>query len=460
MTTSGTSYVDIPTDFVEDVDYGYINPDSNFAKAWAEALGKIAEYHGYLVTANGEMDNLALFQLPENYRTVLDNVIIDAVDPITDTTGRPTKPVLSLPDEWPDVDKIPILGYLRPVPQQDLSYTAPDVPPDPGGGLNWTPGAYTSAILDPLYDAIYSGIQNGGTGLAEAVEAALWARGRERQRVANAREWKRAMDATGADGFDFAAGPQATILLSMSAEMLQQDENLNNGIIKISADLAQVNTHSMLDKGMALEQLFRQFFNDNENRSLDAQKAIAQYVLDKYRAAVEVYRAQWEGVKAEIEAKIAFVELVLKENQQMFEKFTAEMGAYTAEIDLVAKKISAIVEGYKGEVDGYRAEIDERAAWWKALTEEQKVRVEANRLKLEKAISQVKMFIDGTLSINGLRGDLVKTKGGLLAQMIASALGAINASFSINHSGSESKSESVTRSEGVSEGHNFEETAT
>ena len=149
--------------------------------------------------------------------------------------------------------------------------------------------------------------------------------------------------------------------------------------------------------------------------------------------------------------------MVLKENLQTFEKFKAEHTSYSSEFDLIIKKIEAIIAGHKGEVDLYRADIDERAAWWRALTDEQKAKIEANRLELEKALGQVKAFIDGTLSLNGLRGDIAKTKGGLLAQILASLLGAINTSFSINHSGSQSKSETVTRSATASETHSFEE---
>jgi len=455
MSDGNGTFVDVNDGSVEDVDYGWVAGKQLFGDTWTAALGTIEQQKAELTTALEEMDELMITQLPEGYRDVLDNVEIDAVDTITDT-GRPVKPILNLPDEWPDAGDIPILGYLRPIPQQDLTYTAPTVPADPGGGLNWTASAYTSTILDPFFNAIYNGIVNGGTGLADAVEDAMIYRARARLKTVNDENWQKGIDAASTSGFGFPGGAAAAVLTTMANIRADQEENLDNDILKIQADLAQVNTHFMLDKGLALEQLFRQFHNDNQNRSLDAQKAIAQYVLDKYRAAVEIYVAQWEGVKAEIQAKIAVVDLVLKENQMMFEKFKAEMGAYTAEIDLVAKKISAIVEGYRGEVDGYRAEIDERAAWWRALTEEQKVKVEANRLEMEKAIAQVKAFIDGTLSLNGLRGELAKAKGGLLAQVLASCLGAINTSFSINHSGSESRSESTNFSATISESKNYE----
>jgi len=455
--TSNTSYVDVEGDFVEDVDYGWVAGKQLFGETWTAALTKIEEFKTELTTSLASVDELLEMELPDNYRDVLDNVVIDDVDAITDTTGRPTRPPLNLPDDWPSADRIPILGYLKPVPQQDLSYTAPTVPPDPGGGLNWTPGAYTSTILDPLFNAIYDGIQNGGTGLDEAVEAAMLARARSALKTVNDENWQKGIDAVSETGFNFPGGAAGAHLRTMANIRTEQEENLARDILKIQADLAQTNTHFMLDKGMALEQLFRQFFNDNEDRSLEAKKAIAQYVLDKYNTALKAYAEERGGIRDDIQAKISIVDLVLKENLQTFEKFKAEHTSYSSEFDLIIKKIEAIIAGHKGEVDLYRADIDERAAWWRALTDEQKAKIEANRLELEKALGQVKAFIDGTLSLNGLRGDIAKTKGGLLAQILASLLGAINTSFSINHSGSESKSETVTRSATASETHSFEE---
>jgi len=456
MSDGNGTYVDVQDGSVEDVDYGWVAGRQLFGDTWTAALGTIAEQKAELTTAIEEMDELMLTQLPANYRTVLDNVTIDTVDPITDTTGRPVKPVLNLPDEWPDAGDIPILGYLRPVPQQDLTYTKPTVPADPGGGLNWTAGAYTSTILDPFFNAIYNGIVNGGTAIEASVITAMKDRARAGLKTVNDENWQKGIDVASTSGFGFPGGAAGAVLTTMANIRADQEENLERDIIKIEFDLTHATKLFMLDKGLALEQLFRQFFKDNEDRSLDAKKAMAQYVLDKYKAAVQIYIAQWEGVKAEIQAKIAVVDLVLKENQMMLEKFKAQMTAYTAEIDLVAKKISAIVEGYRGEVDGYRAEIDERAAWWRALTDKQKAKIEANRLELEKAIAQVKAFIDGTLSMNGLRGELSKTKGGLLAQVLASCLGAFNASFSINQSGSESKSETHSFSAGITESKNYD----
>jgi hypothetical protein len=346
---------------------------------------------------------------------------------------------------------------MRPIPQQDLTYHKPPLPPDPGGGLNWTASSYTSTILDPFFTIVHDGIVNGGTGLAEAVEAAMIARSRARLKTVNDENWQKGIDAASTSGFGFPGGAAGGLLQTMANIRADQEENLDNDILKIQADLAQVNTHFMLDKGLALEGLFRQFHSDNENRSLDAKKAMAQYVLDKYKTAIEAHNAEVNSCKYENDAKISMVELVLKERDAILAKFNAKMTAFTSEVDLVDKKVGVIVKGFEGEVNVYRAQIDDRAAWWKALTEEQKVEVEANRLELEKAIAQVKAFIDGTLSYNGLRGELTKAKAGLLAQVLASCLGAFNMSFSVNNTASKGQTEHYGHSESVTETHTFEE---
>jgi len=455
--TGDGEYVDVYEGRVDEMAAGWMDGRNVWLEKFDHTMGLVEELRGDLTEALNELETLTNVDLPDGWEDILRNVVIDEVEGIS-RDGLPSAPTIELPDDWPT--DIPILGVLKEVPTIDTNFTAPTVPPDPDPTLNWTASSYVSPIWDALFDKVYDGIVNGGTGLADDVEDAIFERARERQRIINAREYSRAMDAASSDGFDFAGGAQASIIGASVAELAQQDENLNRDVMIKQAELAQVNTHFMLDKGLALEQLLRQFYSDNENRSLDAQKAIADFVLRKYSEKIKAYIAQWEGVKLELEAKMATVDVALKQNEMTLRVFEGEMTGHTAEVDLIAKKIDAIVNGYRGEVEGFKAIIDREAAWWRALTEEQRAKIEKNRLDLDQAIAEIRALVDSTVALNGLREKVAEAVANVTAQVLASALAAIHASISHGTSSSSSRQEGWSHSDQLSESHSFEETAT
>jgi hypothetical protein len=371
------TYVDNTEDHVDEMAAGWMAGRNVWLEKFDSTMELVNQLKDDVQTAITTLEETASSaDLPTGWQDILRNVVIGEVTAIS-RDGLPATPTLSLPDDWPE--NIPILAALKEVPNVDLTYTEPIEPDEPDPTLNYTPGTYISNMWEALFDAVYSGIVNGGTGLAEAVEAAIFERARQRQRATNAREYARMMDGVSSSGFNFAGGAQAGVLLSSSNELAQQEENINAEVMIKQAELAQVNTHFMLDKGLAIEQLLRQFFLDNENRTLEAQKAIAEFVLTKYSEKIKAYIAKWEGVKISLEAKVQTVDVVLKQNEMIIRKYEGEMTGYAAEIDLIAKKIDAVVNGYRGEIDGFKAVIDREAAWWRALTDEQKSRLEKSR---------------------------------------------------------------------------------
>jgi len=455
--TSDGEYVDVYEGRVDEMAAGWMAGRNVWLEKFDATMELVETLRGDLTEALNELETLTRVDLPDNWEDILRDVVIDDVVSIT-RDGLPATPTLSLPDDWPT--DVPILGALKEVPNVDTNFTTPTVPDEPDPTLNWTASSYVSEVWDALFDKVYDGIVNGGTGLDEDVEDAIFERARERQRIINAREYDRAIDAVSSDGFDFAGGAQASILGASIAELAQQDENLNRDVMIKQAELAQVNTHFMLDKGLALEQLLRQFYSDNENRSLDAQKAIADFVLRKYSEKIKAYIAQWEGVKLELEAKMATVEVVLKQNEMILRKFEGEMTGHTAEVDLIAKKIDALVNGYRGEVEGFKAIVDREAAWWRALTEEQRAKIEKNRLELEQAVQEIRALVESTVALNGLREKIAEAVANITAQVLASALAAVHASISHGTSSSSSRQEGWSHSDQLGETHSFDETAT
>lgn len=444
----------------DDVDAGYVGGTNLLLQKYEDVRDLVNRMSGDITTQLENLEELyASAILPEGWQTRLRNVVIGPVDEIS-RGALPPRPVLNLPDDWPSADDVPILGFLKPVPEVDLSYTEPTQPPDVDPTIDYIPTNYISSILDPLFNKIYDVLVNGGAGLDVDVEEDLENRAIERQRQKRSASYQRLMKATSSDGFDFAAGPQASILLDDDAEWAQQYTNLNGEIYIKQAELAYQATQFFTDKGLALEQIFRQFYADFENRSLESKKVVAQFVLQKYQAKVEAYRVQWEGIKIGIEAKMATVDVVIKQNDLTVRKFEGEMSAYVALIDLNAKKIAALVEGYRGEITGYSAAVDAEAKWWNALTEQQKTMLEEDRLLLQKEVEEIKALVDSTVALNGLKERIAESIANITAQVLASALTAIHTSLSHATSKSEALSEGWSHSDQLSESHNFDETTT
>ena len=451
------------TNHPDDVDAGLVNPATGAAvliEKYQFIRDLTSTLKDQIITQLNSLQALyASAILPDGWQDRLRGVTIGPVEEIS-RGSLPTRPTLSLPDDWPSQDDVPILGYLRPVPDVDLSYTEPTEPDEPDPNLDYTPDTFSSPIFTSLFNKIYDVLENGGTGLDADVEDDLWNRGRERQRRERALAYQQKLDATGADGFEFAGGAQAAILLSSDAEWAQQETNLNAEITIKQADLAYQATQFFTDKALAMEQILLQFFSDFENRSLEAKKTVATFILQKYQEKVRAWQVHWDGIKFGVETKLKAVEVIEKQNDVVVKKFDGEMGAYTALVDLMGKKISALVEGYKGEVTGYASAVDAEAKWWAALTEEQKTKLEADRLELQKEVEEVKALVEATVALNGLKEKISEAIANITAQVLASALTAVHTSLSYSSSKSESLGETWGHSDSLTETHSFEETAT
>ena len=126
-----------------------------------------------------------------------------------------------------------------------------------------------------------------------------------------------------------------------------------------------------------------------------------------------------------------------------------------AQTEQISKERSSLVEGYKGEVEAYRATVQAQADWYRALTDADKAKLEKSRLEIERAAEIVKAYLQSTVSVNGLRADIIKAMSNVSAQVLAAALNAINTTIGHTTSYGEDRSERISRSESVDENHNY-----
>ena len=365
------------------------------------------------------------------------------------TVDIPDKPDIQIPDvpTLTDID-------MPPAPNIDLpafdavSPTLTDI--DKPAELNYTEGVYNSDIRVDLFGKILNDLKNGGTGLNVEVERELYDRGRERQRVENERLYNEVVDQFSAAGFSLPSGAYASRTLEVSNEISRKTDQINREITISQADLAQKNTQFTVEQARQIEGMLMEFFNQQETRSLDAAKGVAQnaveiynsvvtgqkLALEKYQteaavfeqkiraelAAVEVYKAQMEGskVKADVqESRIRAYGAQIGGLETIVKLYATEMESAKVNADVQKSKIEvfqAQTEAYavkvgaeKARVDVFNAQIDSERSRAQIYSE----KVKAYQSKIEAKRSQAEtqsINAENILKTNQLRIDEYRAK--------------------------------------------------
>lgn len=433
---------------------GMVGGENLLSDKYDETMGMANEYDSKVQEYLDELAaTLDLVTLPDGWEDLISDVELDPI-PELDPTTAPDVGNLDLNDDWSD--NFPLAPLLKATPEVDLSYTEPTEPLDVDPTISYIESPYHSYLFDILFEKLYEGIRDGGTGLGAEVEQAIFDRARERQRISNEREYQRALDASSASGFDFAGGAQAALLAEMGKEILQQDSNINNDILIEQARLAQNNTQFMISQGATVESMLRDFHNNSENRAFEVQRATAQFILQKFSEKWRGYIAQWEGIKTELEAKRETMNVIIRENELKIQAYLGELDGIKSKNEAVKSENDGKVEAFRGEVEAFRAQVEERDSIRREFTEYQKLKIEQVRLELDKAVQELRITLDSQVSVNSLRERIIEAMSNISANVLASALNAVNASISHSTSSGKSLSEAWSHSDSIAEGHSYE----
>lgn len=425
--------------------YQNINETIDYTRAYAD------EMRTSLSASIEELGNIL-----ENYNpdiADIDTTVPDVEKPVF--PARPDFGDLGLDDNWPT--DFPVDPTFMDYGDIDFEFVAPDPPAEIDGNFNWTGREYTSDMWFALFSKVHNDILNGGTGLSDEVHAAIVAREREARRVNQEREYRRALDAVGARGFNLPAGQIAAIQAETMREMMARDQDALNNLLIKDFDMATENTRFAITTGAELEKMLRTAFDAAEQRGFEAAKAAKDYLIAVYSENVKLYLAKWEGIKTMMEALKAKIDGIARYNDGLAKVFLVRAEVLNTRVKAIAEKNLALIEARKGEVDVYTAEVEAVSKEYASLVEEVKTKMEGVRLQVTSAIEESKLQLEAYTSKANLSERVSEAIANISAQAIASALGAINTSMSHSYSGSESKSEGWNHSDSISETHNFEE---
>jgi len=293
--------------------------------------------------------------------------------PVLREVNVPIAPSLALPDA-PVFSDIVIPGAPSiGIPAFDATLVEEQLG-DPER-LNWEESPFNSDIWDVLLEKARDGIVNGGTGLAVDVEFEIWRRALSRQQVENDKSYQEIETYFSSRGFTIPPGAMAGRLQEKDAEIQRNNQNLNSDITIKQAELAQTNTHFMLEFGRQAEVILRDFHNAQMDRGLEAAKAIALNSIEILNAYISRYNLKIEKYKADAavfgeRVRAALVEIEIFKGQVESAKVSVEVQKAMA--DLYGKQIAAIetvAKIYAIEMDGAKTETEIEGLRLKAFAE-------------------------------------------------------------------------------------------
>lgn len=297
----------------------------------------------------------------------------------------PTFAGVDLHPEWmTKFDNIPVLNLVAPTP---YSYAL---------------GAkYASTLLTTLQSVLLTRLA-GGTGLAPAIEQALWDRARSRETQIGLANEAEIMRNSEAFGFKLPTGTLAVQLREAQQGYYDKLSTLSRDISIKQADLEQENLKQTIAAGMDLESKLIDYAYKLENLAFENAKAYAQNAIDAYNAAVKeyeallgVYQVYSTSYKTIIEAELAKVEV-----------YKTQMAAEQAKADVnktLVEQYKATIEASMSQVEIYRAQIGGAQAL-----------VQIEQTKIGAAGEQIKAYV---AQINAETSKLEAYKAGVDAEV-------------------------------------------
>ncbi|MBE9570767.1 MAG: hypothetical protein IMF11_09070 [Proteobacteria bacterium] len=308
------------------------------------------------------------------------DIISDPGDPqAVDIIEYPARPDITVPDvpvlediAFPSAPSITIAEFEGIVPTETW-----DMPPN----FNYSEPGYSSDIWADLLSKVLNDIRNGGTGLGALVEEELYDRALQRQETENERLYLEVENFFEARGFTLPPGAMAGRLAEAAREISRNNTTINAEIMIDQAKLAQTNTHFMIDKGVQLEGILRDFFNQLANRAFEAAKIIATVGIEIFNAKVNKFNAEVQKYQSEAVVFDARVKAALTQ---------AEI--YKTQIDaceVMSEVQKNLVVIYSEKIKA----LDTLIKLYATEMEAAKIKAEVEKIKLAMFELQVKIYI-------------------------------------------------------------------
>jgi hypothetical protein len=357
---------------------------------------------------------------------------------------------------WPT--SVPVKPILEDFEGLDFSYIEPIPPEAFEGYFSFTEHPYSSEIRAQLVANVLKNLVDGGTGLSQLAHGAIIDRertGRLRNQSSTMRD---AMHAVGALGVRVTGrnGQASAVIAEVFKAQTHADQDALNLITEKDYELTVRSKEFSETLATELEKLFSGEWDSSENRRFEAGKAEFELSYRSVEFNLEIYKQKGEWIRTKVDVLKRKAEAISAKNESLTRQYVAEWDGHKSNVDAVASENSSKIELRKLDVETYRTEVE-------AAASQQAANLQGAQFDFQQMLSE----IDTELKVHSINTDGYKTEADLknavlgtlskiIAQVVASTIGVMNASASMGFSGSEGKSSSVSNSASISENHSGE----
>lgn len=353
---------------------------------------------------------------PFNPTTSLPN--IPGAPPPLDTSGAPSRPTINsvaLPADpnytLPTPDALdPINLPTVPtivVPQFDVQEIDMFDEAPPILELNYSDDPYAPLVLNEVTATIKS-MLNGGFAMPPAVQAALWGAARDREDVAARKRTDEAVDEWAGRGFSMPPGMLVEQVNSIQDANQLQANTHSREVYSKGAEWAIQNLREAVARGIALESMWSQHWNQIQGRALQAAEAVLQAVKDRYNLLAVEYslklqsiQAKREVFEAKLRAELAKLDILRAEieaeqlkgqvNEQKVRVYVAQLDAVKIQASIFNDKLTGVKiksDMELAKLDGYKTDVQ---AWGEKLRGE-KTRFDAYDSRIKGEVSKTQAY--------------------------------------------------------------------
>jgi len=333
---------------------------------------------------NVEKPSITIPDVPDD-----DFPVFTATEPTVSEVDTPVKPAYTLPS-LPTIDDVTIpsppeyniASFEGTMPTADL--VAPETM------FVYNEAEYSSDVANKLSEKLLYDLTNGGSGLDEETEQAIYDRAISRQTTANEKAYTEALEFHSSRGFNLPEGVLNGTLIEERDRIRQGNLDLDKDILVQQSNLAQVNTQFAITQAIGMEKSLMDNSNMVQNRAFETAKAVVQMANEVYKIKVEQYITQLEGYK--IQAQVYETKIRAESEKANF---------YKAQIDGIKAGVEAkglLISAYNSQIEGIKTLIQMYATEMEAA----KIKADIDRLKLEGYKTQAQVF--------GIQTDAITSK--------------------------------------------------
>lgn len=322
------------------------------------------------------------------------------------TITVPDAPVLTMPDvpvylalNTPTFAGIDLHSdYLANL--QGMPLTLDLVAPTP---YSYTPSPkYTSALLTALESTLLTRL-SGGTGLAPAVEQALWDRARSRE-LSTARADEAEIDRLHeAAGFTLPTGALFAARRRAAQATSDKVSGLSRDVAIKQAELEQENLKQTIASGIDLEGKMIDMSLQLERLAFESAAKVAENAVQIYNAQLDEFKVLYEGYRT----YAATYDTLIKGEMAKVDAFRGQIAGEQAKAD--ANR--TLVEQYKAGIDASLALVKV----YEAQVGGARARMEMESTRISAVGEQIKAFV---ATINGETAKVEAYKVGVQAKTL------------------------------------------